>query len=69
MKQLLSLACIILYMQSIAQAPLDARTTSLKPVGKKDLVKALLAIVNRENQKKMPVKRTATLPPKTILLD
>jgi hypothetical protein len=61
MKKLLSVLCFVLYLQGIAQPPIDARLSALKSPGKKELIKALLAIVDREGQKKSPVKR-AQLP-------
>jgi hypothetical protein len=43
-------------MHSIAQAPLDVRISSPKTSGEKVLVKALTAIVNREGNKKTPLR-------------
>jgi hypothetical protein len=55
MKKLVSVVCFILYLQSLSQAaPLDLRT---RAAGKKVLVKALAIIVNREGNKKGPIKK------------
>jgi hypothetical protein len=57
MKQLLSLFCCMLYMHSITQVPFDIKITSTKTSGEKVLVKALAIFVNREGNKKGPVKK------------
>lgn len=44
-------------MHSISQAPFDLRVTSPKSSGEKVLVKALAVFVNREGNKKAPVKK------------
>jgi hypothetical protein len=56
MKKLLSVFCCYLYMHSIARAPLDIKVSSTGTSGEKVLVKALTAIVNREGNKKTPVR-------------
>jgi hypothetical protein len=43
-------------MHSIAQSPVDVKITSPKTSGEKVLVKALTAIVNREGNKKTPLR-------------
>jgi hypothetical protein len=61
MKKLLSILCCVLYLQSLSQpAALDLRTT--KAAGKKGLIKALAIIVNREGNKKSPVKKVNVTP-------
>jgi hypothetical protein len=57
MKQLLSLFCCVLYMHSITHASFDIKVSSPKTSGEKVLVKALAIIVNREGNKKGPVKK------------
>jgi hypothetical protein len=56
MKKLLSVFCCVLYLRSVSQPQVDVRmspTTS----GEKVLVKALTAIVNREGNKKQPLRK------------
>jgi hypothetical protein len=61
MKKLLSISCCVLYLQSLSQpAPLDLRATNA--AGKKGLIKALAIIVNREGNKKSPVKKVSVAP-------
>lgn len=57
MKQLLSLFCCVLYMHNITEPSLDVKISSPKTSGEKVLVKALALIVNREGNKKGPVKK------------
>src|ERR1700704_2019285 len=57
MKQLLSLACFVLYMHNIKQPPLEVKITSSNGSGEKVLIKALTAIVSREGNKKSPTKK------------
>jgi hypothetical protein len=56
MKKLLSIFCCIFYMHSIGNVS-EARMTSPKASGEKVLVKALAAIVNRDEKKKNPLRR------------
>jgi hypothetical protein len=58
MKKLLTLFCCILYMHTIAGPAPDIKIVSQRASGEKILVKAFVAIVNRDNAKKKPVKRT-----------
>jgi hypothetical protein len=44
-------------MHCISQSPLDVRMSSPGTSGEKVLVKALTAIVNREGNKKAPLKK------------
>ena len=44
-------------MHSISHAPLDIRASSPGTSGEKVLVKALTAIVNREGNKKTPLRK------------
>jgi hypothetical protein len=57
MKKLLSVFCCLLYMRSISQASLDVTTGPAGTSGEKVLVKALTAIVNREGNKKTPLRK------------
>ncbi|MFI5131253.1 MAG: hypothetical protein ACHQFX_14725 [Chitinophagales bacterium] len=55
MKKLLSIGCFYMYMHSIAQSPIVVSTP--KTSGEKVLVKALTALVNREGNKKTPLRK------------
>jgi hypothetical protein len=44
-------------MHSIAQSPVDVKITSPRTSGEKVLIKALTAIVNREGNKKTPLRK------------
>jgi hypothetical protein len=57
MKKLLSALCCLLYLHSISNAAPDVRITSQNISGEKVIVKALTAIVNREGNKKIPLKK------------
>jgi len=57
MKKLLSISCCVFYMHSIGSVS-ELRMTSAKASGEKVLVKAVAAIVNRDEKKKTPFRRT-----------
>ncbi|HEY6503837.1 MAG TPA: hypothetical protein VIZ28_07685 [Chitinophagaceae bacterium] len=57
MKQLLAVFCCFLYMHSISHAPFDVFINAQKTSGEKVLIKALAVFVNREGNKKAPVKK------------
>ncbi len=57
MKKLVSIFCCALCMHSITKAPSDLRVVSPKPSGEKVLIKALTALVNREENKKLSSRR------------
>jgi hypothetical protein len=44
-------------MHNITQAPLNVTASSPRPMGEKVLVKALTAIVNREGNRKTPLRK------------
>ena len=56
MKKLMSIVCCIFYMHSIDSVS-EVRMISPKVSGEKVLVKALAAIVNRDDKKKTPFRR------------
>ncbi|TMI97626.1 MAG: hypothetical protein E6H06_01285 [Bacteroidetes bacterium] len=56
MKKLLSIFCCVFYLHSIANTS-EVRISSPRASGEKVLVKALAAIVNREEKKKIPFRR------------
>ena len=62
MKKLISAFCCILCLHTFGNAPSDLGKSSLKSAGEKQLVKALTAIVNREDGKKRPGKRVNPIP-------
>jgi len=57
MKKLLSVFCCLLYIHSISQPSKGAIITRSATSGEKVLVKALTAIVNREGNKKKPLRK------------
>jgi len=57
MKKLLSVFCCILYLRSVSQPSVDVRMSSSTASGEKVLVKALTAIINREGNKKHPLRK------------
>jgi len=58
MKKLLAIFCAVLYLHCIGQSPLEIKVSiTSKSSGEKVLVKALTAIVNREGNKRAPIKR------------
>ena len=56
MKKLLSIFCCVFYLHSIANTA-EIRVVSAKVSGERVLVKALAAIVNREEKKKTQTRR------------
>jgi cytochrome bd-type quinol oxidase subunit 1 len=67
MKKLLSACCLLLYVHSFSQGPMDAGMSNSKATGEKVLAKAIAVIMNPEGQKKMPPK-TTDLPANTCPL-
>jgi hypothetical protein len=62
MKKLLSAFCCVLCLHTFGKAPSDLGKSSMKSAGEKQLVKALTAIVNREDNKKRSEKRLNPTP-------
>jgi len=57
MKKLLSAFCCALCIHTFGNTSSDVAFSSLKSSGEKQLLKALTAIVNREDNKKKPAKK------------
>jgi hypothetical protein len=57
MKKLLSVYCCVLCFRSFQTVPSELANSSLKRSGEKVLVKALTALVNREENKKLRSRR------------
>ena len=57
MKKLLTVFCCLLYLHSISQPSKGAIVSRSATSGEKVLVKALTAIVNREGNKKTPLRK------------
>jgi hypothetical protein len=62
MKKLISAFCCVLCLHTFGKAPSDFGKSSMKSAGEKQLVKALTAFVNREGNKKRPVKKITLSP-------
>jgi hypothetical protein len=62
MKKLVSLSCLILYLDGISHANPEMTRSSLNSSGEKTLVKAIATMVGREKDKKIP-GRFVELPP------
>jgi hypothetical protein len=57
MKRLVAAWCCIIFLQSFAKVSTGDDTADQKASGRKVLVKAILAIVNTEANKKLPPRR------------
>jgi hypothetical protein len=57
MKRLIAAWCCIIFLQSFAKVSTGDDTADQKASGRKVLVKAILAIVNTEANKKLPPRR------------
>ncbi|MER3497251.1 MAG: hypothetical protein C4308_00745 [Chitinophagaceae bacterium] len=57
MKKLLSISCLYFCLHSIGQPPAELTKATLKTSGEKQLIKALLSLVNREGNKKIVFRR------------
>lgn len=57
MKRLVAAWCFIIFLQNFSKVSNDDETAEQKTSGKKVLVKAILAIVNTEANKKLPPRR------------
>jgi len=62
MKKLLSAFCCALCLHTFGTAPSEVTLSSVKSSGEKQLLKALTAIVNREGNKKKPVRKNEVTP-------
>ena len=57
MKKLVAAWCCVLFLQSFSKVSTEDDQTEQKTTGQKVLIKAILAIVNTEGNKKLPPRR------------